>query len=481
MKFGLEENIIEKITRVLEDQPKVDKAYIFGSRAKGNYRPDSDIDIALKGYDLTVEDILKTGAAIDKSGIGHELDLVDYDSITEPKLLEHIDRVGTTFYKRWQDYKLNEVGTLQRGKSRHRPRYAFHLYGGNYPFIQTGDITEASKYITSYKQTYSEAGLAQSRLWKKGTLCITIAANIAEVAILDIDACFPDSIIGFIPDKQKSDLDYVFYTLIYYQRQLQQMGDGSVQDNINLGTFEQIKFPFPPLKEQQIIADTLSSLDYKIDLLHRQNKTLESMAEALFKHWFVEKGEDDWEEKSLTEIARYLNGLALQNFPAKGNEYLPVIKIRELKQGNTENSDICDANIPLDYIVKNGDVLFSWSGSLEIVLWAGKTGALNQHLFKITSQEYPKWLYYLATKYHLAYFKAVAESKSTTMGHIQRHHLEGAKISIPPQPLLEKLNAIFEPLIIKEVKNNEQILSLLDLRDALLPKLLSGEARVKIS
>ena len=145
----------------------------------------------------------------------------------------------------WKEYKLTEVGTLQRGRSRHRPRYAFHLYGGAYPFIQTGQIREAKKYITKYEQTYSEAGLAQSKLWAKDTLCITIAANIAEIAILSFDACFPDSVLGFIPDKNKCDLDFVFYTLKYFQKELQQMGDGSVQDNINLGTFEQIKFPFP--------------------------------------------------------------------------------------------------------------------------------------------------------------------------------------------------------------------------------------------
>src|SRR4051812_34314799 len=118
----------------------------------------------------------------------------------------------------WKEYKLSELGTLQRGKSKHRPRYAFHLYGGPYPFIQTGQIKEAAKYITKYEQTYSEAGLAQSKIWKTGTLCITIAANIADVAILSFDACFPDSIIGFTPNETKCDLNFTFYTLKYFQK-----------------------------------------------------------------------------------------------------------------------------------------------------------------------------------------------------------------------------------------------------------------------
>jgi type I restriction enzyme S subunit len=140
----------------------------------------------------------------------------------------------------WKEYNLGDMGYLKRGKSKHRPRYAFHLYGGKYPFIQTGDIKAASKYITQYTQTYSEAGLAQSKLWPAGTLCITIAANIAEIALLKIDACFPDSVIGFIPDETKCDLNYVFYSMKHFQRELQAQAIGSVQDNINVGTFNNI-------------------------------------------------------------------------------------------------------------------------------------------------------------------------------------------------------------------------------------------------
>jgi type I restriction enzyme S subunit len=149
----------------------------------------------------------------------------------------------------WQTCKLDELGVLERGRSRHRPRYAFHLYGGKYPFIQTGDIREAQKYITQYSQTYSDAGLAQSKIWPKGTLCITIAANIAELGILAFDSCFPDSVLGFIPDTNIADLDFIYYTLVHFQKELKHIGEGSVQDNINLGTFQDILFPIPPLPE----------------------------------------------------------------------------------------------------------------------------------------------------------------------------------------------------------------------------------------
>ncbi|WJQ01842.1 restriction endonuclease subunit S [Geobacillus stearothermophilus] len=111
----------------------------------------------------------------------------------------------------WREVTLKEIGELARGKSKHRPRYDPILYGGKYPFIQTRDIKNANRTITKYEQTYNEVGLAQSRLWPKGTLCITIAANIAETAILGIDACFPDSVVGFIPDKDKCNVHYIYY------------------------------------------------------------------------------------------------------------------------------------------------------------------------------------------------------------------------------------------------------------------------------
>jgi len=136
----------------------------------------------------------------------------------------------------WREVTLKEIGELARGKSKHRPRYDPILYGGKYPFIQTGDIKNANRTITKYEQTYNEVGLAQSRLWPKGTLCITIAANIAETAILGIDACFPDSVVGFIPDKDKCNVHYIYYYLQWYKKNIQQLAYGTVQDNINLKT-----------------------------------------------------------------------------------------------------------------------------------------------------------------------------------------------------------------------------------------------------
>lgn len=161
----------------------------------------------------------------------------------------------------WDTKTLKDVAKVfGRGKSKHRPRNWEGLYGGDYPFIQTGEVRNANKFINNYTQTYNEVGLAQSKLWKKGTICITIAANIAETAILDFDACIPDSIIGFEVDNKKADLNFAYYLLQYFKAELQKLGKGSAQDNINLGTFENQYFPFPSLKEQQTIVRQLDAL-----------------------------------------------------------------------------------------------------------------------------------------------------------------------------------------------------------------------------
>jgi type I restriction enzyme S subunit len=188
----------------------------------------------------------------------------------------------------WRLTKLGDLGEVNRGRSRHRPRYASHLYNGPYPFIQTGDIKNSDGRISEYQQTYSEAGLAQSRLWPKGTMCVTIAANIAETAILNFPACFPDSIVGFIADESKCETRFVEYTFRNLKARIQHEATGSVQDNINLATLDRLRFPLPPLLEQHAIAEILGILDDKIEHNRQMNRTLEAMARAVFNAWFVD-------------------------------------------------------------------------------------------------------------------------------------------------------------------------------------------------
>ncbi len=203
------------------------------------------------------------------------------------------------------------------------------------------------------------------------------------------------------------------------------------------------------------------------------------MAETLFRQWFIEQAKPEWEEKPLSSIAIFLNGLACQKYPPKNEvEKLPVLKIKELSSGITDNSDWASTDVSADYIVQNGDVIFAWSASLMVKIWDGNDCILNQHLFKVTSEEYPKWFYLLWCKYHLAEFKSIAASHATTMGHIKRKDLDEAIVWVPTNEELVEMTREIQPLIDKLISNSKQIRTLTALRDTLLPKLISGEVRV---
>ena len=191
----------------------------------------------------------------------------------------------------WKQKTLEEIATdFGRGKSKHRPRNEPKLYGGKYPFIQTGDVRNADHFITEYSQSYSEMGLAQSKLWPKGTICITIAANIAETAILSFDACFPDSVIGVVPDPKEADIGFVEYLLQSFKARLQSLGKGSAQANINMGTFENERFPFPPVADQKHIVaklDALSEETQRLATLYTRKLTaMEALKKSLLHEAF---------------------------------------------------------------------------------------------------------------------------------------------------------------------------------------------------
>jgi type I restriction enzyme S subunit len=290
-----------------------------------------------------------------------------------------------------------------------------------------------------------------------------LAPNIAKITPESIDPYF-------LFKYMKSDEFY---------QQVENFMVGSSQPTIPMATVRKLLVPNIGLLTQRAIAEVLSSIDDKIDLLTRQNTTLEALAQTYFRQWFVESANEDWDEIGLDQIADFLNGLALQNYPCKTGEPMLVIKIKELNNGYSDSSDICSPAIPEKYIVHTGDVVFSWSGSLAVDIWKYGEGALNQHLFKVTSADYPKWFYYYWIKHHLTEFRSIAESKATTMGHIQRGHLSAAKVLVPTNLEIEEMSKTMCPLIDKVERNNAQIMTLQKLRDTLLPKLISGEVRVK--
>ena len=282
--------------------------------------------------------------------------------------------------------------------------------------------------------------------------------------------------------------------------------------HVKVADLRRLPAQLPPIEEQRAIASVLGALDDKIELNRRMCETLEALARAIFTSWFVDfdpvraKAEgrqpvgmdaetaslfpdsftdsplglipSGWHVLPLDRLANFLNGLALQRYPPTGNGELPVIKIPELRSGVTGNTGRASTEVPDQYLVADGDVLFSWSGSLVAVLWSGGVGALNQHLFRVTSGEYPRWLYYLWIGRHMGAFRAIAAGKATTMGHIQRVHLSQAQCVVPPTALLDRATSLLEPMLDAIVNNGTQSRLLATMRDTLLPKLVSGALRL---
>jgi type I restriction enzyme, S subunit len=281
---------------------------------------------------------------------------------------------------RWQERSLDELGFVSRGRSRHRPRDAAHLYDGPYPFVQTGDVKHANLFISEYSQTYSEAGLLQSKLWPEGTLCITIAANIADTAILGIEACFPDSVIGFIPDERKANalfVKYLFDALL--KKQFQKFSQGATQDNLSQGKLLSLKFPVPLADEQQRVASILSAYDDLIENNRRRIRLLEESARLLYREWFVhfrfpghehvkivDGVPEGWERKTLTEAAASVN----YGFTASASE--KDIGPKFLRITDIVNSNINWPSVPhcaiedtkkKKFLLCDGDVVVARTGA----------------------------------------------------------------------------------------------------------------------
>lgn len=209
-----------------------------------------------------------------------------------------------------------------------------------------------------------------------------------------------------------------------------------------------------------------------------RNHNLLAIAQSLFDEKIagINSIRDGYKKGSLTEIAEYLNGIAMQKYPVSGsNVGLPVLKIKELGQGTCDNcSDICSTSIPTQYVINDGDIIFSWSGTLLVDYWCGGMCGLNQHLFKVSSRSYPGWFIFFWTKYHLERFQRIAQDKAVTMGHIRRTDLEDAEVLIPEKRFLSELDGEICPLMDEYVKRRVENRKLQEFRDGILPQLMSG-------
>lgn len=325
------------------------------------------------------------------------------------------------------------------------------------------------------------------------------------------DPCFVIDTAFYLKPTANIDIRWAYYQLL--TQDINGMDSGSAVPSTSRPEFYQLPVKIPPLPEQRTIATILGTLDDRIELNRRMGDTINEMAHTLFKSWFINfdpvrakaDGHDtllpahlsdlfpnslvdsttgpipsEWHIYNLDVLATFVNGLALQKFPPAHEGSLPIIKIAQLRSGSLQGADFASANLDPRYIVDDGDILFSWSGSLECRIWASGRGALNQHLFKVVPNGQPKWLCYFAILRHLSEFREVAAGKATTMGHIQRHHLRDAKLAIPSEHVLKRMDAIMSPILGRSIAAALEVNRLRQLRDTLLPLLVSGQLQVHI-
>ena len=385
---------------------------------------------------------------------------------------------------------------------------------GDFVRLQRGHDLTASEQRSGAVPVMGSAGPngthAAARAEGPGVVIGRSGASIGRVHFSAVDY-WPHNTCLYVTDFLGNNPRFAYYLL--QTLDLAGYNSGSAQPSLNRNYIYRMKVRVPSRIKQDRIVEVLDALDNRITLLRHTNATLESIAQAIFKSWFVdfdpvrakaERREPDgmdaatatlfpaefeeselglipkgWSVRSLDSFATYLNGLALQKYPPESDEeYLPVIKIAQLRAGHTNGADKASARLKPEYVVRDGDVLFSWSGSLEVELWCGGDGALNQHLFKVTSSDVPKWFYYLATKHFLPTFREIAAHKATTMGHIQRGHLKEAKLAMPSAESLRMLSPLMSALIERRVIGALHARELAAVRDALLPRLISGALRL---
>ena len=527
---------LETIRRILCKHTPGLEVRVFGSRVSWTARETSDLDLALMTDEpLTVARVADLRAAFTESDLPFRVDIVDWASTSESfrKAIERDHVVlaavdGEPFDGRRSgvvgDWPTDRFERLLTEPVRNGIYKRKEFHGRGAKIVNMGELFAHPRLrAVPMKRVELSESEADRFLITTGDLLFARRSLVAEGAgkccvVLNVDepTTFESSIIRARPDSTKANYLYLYYFFnsalgLYHldtiRRQVAVAG-------ITGSDLAKLEIPVPFLPEQRAIAHILGTLDDKIELNRRMNVTLEAMARALFRSWFVdfdplrakmegrdtglpediadlfpnrlvesELGEipEGWRLRPLDSVARFQNGLPLQKFrPAENETRLPVVKIAQLRAGETNSGEWASSTIKPGCIIENGDVVFSWSGSLLVQMWCGGRAALNQHLFKVTSEEYPKWFYLHSILSHFPEFQQTAKDKATTMEHIRRHHLTDALCVVPPDGVIARVSEMFGGLLERQVANEVAGRALVTLRNTLLPKLVSGELRVNV-
>lgn len=366
------------------------------------------------------------------------------------------------YNQHWQTKKLSDLGTFSRGVSKHRPRNDERLFeGGGYPLVQTGEIKNANLYVTHHTQEYGEFGLKQSKLWDKDTLCITIAANIAETAILSYPMCFPDSVVGFTADKKQSSEIFMYYVFDYIRHAIQNAASGSIQDNINIDYLTQLDFKVPSKEYQDLIVGLLSNIDKKIISNEKINDNLQQMAYETYMHIFYGR-----------KANGKLGDIIIENEKS-------MVQVGEAKESTGDYPFFTSGDAILRWksaIVSGRNCFLNTGGNAGVKFYVGDA-AYSTDTWCITGRDAcSDYLYLLLesikTELNLKFFQG------TGLKHLQKPLLKDKPIYIPTESELKSFNNAVQPwmtMISDNVRQNQELISL---RDWLLPMLMNGQATI---
>ena len=407
----------------------------------------------------------------------------------------------------WKEITIGDVFRTSSGATPLSTEVSYYA-NGTIPWINSGELD--NPYIYDTTNFISQKGFENSstEIYPIDTVLVAMyGATAGKASILKMEACTNQAVCAILPNKEYSSI-FLKYSIDTLYDHLVGLSSGSARDNLSQTELKKLKLIMPVTKrEQDNIVSILSLIDRKIELNRLINQNLEAMAKQLYDYWFVQfdfPGENGrpykssggkmiWDEKlkkmipidwhcgNLFEIAVFTNGLACQKFRPKDGEIpLPVIKIREMHDGISADTEEVTSNIPESVKVYNGDVLFSWSASLKVMLWAYGLGGLNQHIFKVTSaNDFPKSFYYFQLLDYVDVFKKMAEARKTTMGHITQDHLQQSTIAIPNnKDIADRFEELVSPIFNQIIKLQEEIINLTKQRNELLLLLMNGQVSV---
>lgn len=370
----------------------------------------------------------------------------------------------------FKKYKMEDLATFSQGKQVEIENQYTEQKENMKRFLRIIDFTnpnEPIRYVEDFGDRYYAT--------KDDLVMIRYGSQTCGKVVIGKEGIIANNMFKINLDNSIVLNRYAYYYLkqdIVYNY-LRGSQNSSTMPSINFGILNKLEIEVPSIDNQKKIIKILNDIDQKIELNNEINNNLYELMKIKFNDYI--ENLDEYEESVLSKIANYKNGLAMQNYRPVNENGLPVIKIKEMNSGITSETERCSSDIDEEVIINDGDVLFAWSGTLCMSIWCGGKAGLNQHIFKVTSNKYPKWFYYFWTLKHLDNFIEIAAGKATTMGHIKRTELDKALVRIPSDKSINEMNNIFEPMLNKYINTNIENRNLSMLRDTLLPKLMNGE------